>query len=144
MKHLAAPFPSFLRRLAVLALVYGLCATAAHAQPTVTAPAISNLGANQVTLTLRSSATGTGYFTLLTGSETAGTPAQTAAGQILGGAAAFRHGSLPLTAATNGTYTVCNLSSNTHYAVCFTAADTSPSRPGSTPRSPSRPPRRRT
>ena len=89
--------------------------------PTLTKPTISNLGANQVTFTFRSSATGTGYFTLLIDSETAGTAAQTAVGQNASGTTAYRHGSLPLTAVTNGTYTVSNLTENTHYTLCFTA-----------------------
>ena len=91
--------------------------------PTLTKPTISNLGANQVTFTFQSSATGTGYFTLLTASETAGTPAQTAAGKNASGTTAYRQGSLKLTAAANGTYTVSNLSAATHYTVCFTADD---------------------
>ncbi len=102
----------------VVAFVCGGLSAAAQG---LSSPITSNLGANQVTLTLQSSATGTGYFTLLTDGETAGSAAQTAAGQNSVSATAFRHGSLPLTATIDGTYTVHNLTENTHYTVCFTA-----------------------
>jgi MBG domain/IPT/TIG domain len=81
----------------------------------------ANVGANQVTLELTSSATGTGYFTLLPGaSTTCGTAAQTVAGENSAGAAAFRTGSLRLTATVAGNYTVKNLTASTAYTVCFT------------------------
>jgi hypothetical protein len=92
--------------------------------PFLTVPAVSNLGANQGTLTLQADSTGTGYFTLLSGSGTAcGTGAQVAAGQDSAGATAYRHGSLHLAANVPGSYTVRNLAQSTGYTVCFTADD---------------------
>jgi len=80
----------------------------------------ANLEANQVTLQLTSSASGTGYFTLLPGSgATCGTAAQTAAGEDATGTVVI-HGSLSLTASTQGQYTVRNLMASTAYTVCFT------------------------
>jgi hypothetical protein len=79
----------------------------------------ANPGANQVTLELTSSAAGTGYFTLLADAK-CGTAAQTVAGQDSAGAAAFRIGSLPLTAKVAGIYTVKNLTASTAYTICFT------------------------
>jgi len=94
------------------------------ATPTLTTPTTSNLGANQVTLGLESSATGTGYFTLLAGTGTVcGTGTQVKNGQSSTGAAAFRRGSLKLTANTAGAYTVRNLLQSSAYTVCFTADD---------------------
>jgi hypothetical protein len=94
------------------------------ATPTVTIVGTSNLGANQVTLSLQSSQTGTGYLTLLTGSGTAcGTGTQVKAGQTSTGSAAFRRGSLKLTANVAGAYTVRNLVQSTAYTACFTADD---------------------
>ncbi len=43
-------------------------ATAVPLPPNLSTPTMSNVGANQATLTLTSSETGTGYFTLLAGS----------------------------------------------------------------------------
>ncbi|MBK8478626.1 MAG: hypothetical protein IPL39_20800 [Opitutaceae bacterium] len=101
---------------------FAFLAVAAFAQPTLTAPATSNLGAGQVTLALKSSAAGTGYFTLLEGSAPKlGTGAQTKAGKDGNGAAAARFGSLKLAANTTGVYTVDNLKAGTPYTVCFTA-----------------------
>jgi len=98
--------------------------TTSAASPTVTIVGTSNLGANQVTLSLQSSATGTGWFTLLPGSGTAcGTGAQAQAGQDSTGAAAFRRGPLGLTADTAGAYTIRNLVQGNAYTVCFTADD---------------------
>jgi hypothetical protein len=92
--------------------------------PTLITPAVTNLGANSATLALQSTATGTGYFTLLPGNNaTCGTGTQTKAGQDNLGNPAFRIGSLPLTAGTTGYYTVRNLSQGTLYTVCFTAED---------------------
>ncbi len=95
------------------------------APPNISTPATSNVGANQVTLTLTSSATGTGYFTLLAGSGTScGTGTQVKAGTDAGDTTAPYHGSLPLTTATPGAYTVHNLIQSTPYTVCFTADNT--------------------
>ncbi len=92
--------------------------------PTLTTPTTTNLGTNQVTLNLKSNATGTGYFTLLSGSGTAcGTGAQVKLGQTAGGVTAPYHGSLPLIAATAGAYTLRNLTQSTAYTVCYTADD---------------------
>ncbi len=113
--------------LTMPALLVALLAGTAMAVPptvTLTTPTTSNLGANQVTLNLTSSATGTGYFTLLTGTSTAcGTGAQVKAGQTSGGVTAPYHGSLPLTAAATGQYTGRNLPQSTAYTACFTAED---------------------
>ncbi|MBK8478620.1 MAG: hypothetical protein IPL39_20770 [Opitutaceae bacterium] len=99
-------------------------AVSALAQPTLTAPVPNNLGAGQVTLTLQSSAAGTGYFTLLEGATVApGSGAQTKAALDANGAAAARFGSLRLAANTAGIYTVRSLKSGTQYTVCFTADD---------------------
>ena len=112
------PYIAFSDGLSGKATVMKLSAVAV----TLTPPATSNLGANQVTLALQSSATGTGYFTLLAGSgATCGTGAQVKAGQTGTGAGAPYHGSLPLVAGTPGSYTVRNLAAATSYTVCFTA-----------------------
>ena len=90
--------------------------------PTFTTPATENVGTGLATLVLQSSGTGSGYFTLLTGSGAAcGTGAQVAAGQTSTGTTAPYHGSLPLIANTPGRYTVRNLTQSTAYTVCFTA-----------------------
>ena len=107
---------------AAAALLLG--ASTGFAQPTLTVPATGNLGAGQVTLTLKSSAAGTGYFTLLEGDKVApGSGVQTKAGKDGNGVAAARFGSLKLTANTAATYTVRGLSACTAYTVCFTADD---------------------
>lgn len=81
----------------------------------------ANPGANQVTLQLTSTATGTGYFTLLAGaSATCGTATQTAAGLSSAETTAYRIGSLQLTTSVTGSYTVKNLTASTAYTVCFT------------------------
>jgi VCBS repeat-containing protein len=90
--------------------------------PILIAPTVSILGAGQATLSLASSETGTGYFTILSPAETAGTATQTAAGKNAAGTVT-RHGSLALTAATAGSYTVRNLAAETTYTVVFTAKD---------------------
>jgi Bacterial Ig-like domain (group 3)/Divergent InlB B-repeat domain len=108
--------------LALALLPSPLTTTASAA--TLTIPATSYLGANQVTLNLTSSATGTGYFTLLNGSGVpCGVGTQVKVGQTAGGAAAPYHGSLPLIAATTAPYTVRNLPQSRSYTVCFTADD---------------------
>ncbi len=89
--------------------------------PTLTTPVITNLGANQATLVLKSSGNGTGYFTLENG-VACGTGAQIKTGHNGSGASAY-HGSLPLTAATDATYTIRNLTQTTSYTACFTADD---------------------
>ena len=92
--------------------------------PTLTTPTTSNVGTNQITLNLKSSATGTGYFTLLNGSGTAcGTGAQVKLGQTSGSVTAPHFASLPLTAATTAVYTLRNLPQTTASTVCFTADD---------------------
>ena len=112
-----------LRRVAllgwVLSAVGALCA-----QPTLTVPATSNLGAGQVTLTLKSSAAGTGYFTLLEGPAPApGSGTQIKAGQDGTGAPAARFGSVKLAANTAAVYTLRELKACTAYTICFTADD---------------------
>lgn len=105
-----------------LAVAFLFAAVTVSAQPTLSAPATSNLGTGQVTLTLKSSAAGTGYFTLLEGATAVpGSGAQTKEHKDGNGAAAARFGSVPLKAATAGAYTVRNLKANTPYTVCFTA-----------------------
>ncbi|MBK8478623.1 MAG: hypothetical protein IPL39_20785 [Opitutaceae bacterium] len=117
-------FCSAVRSGGLLVAAFAFLAVAAFAQPTLTAPATSNLGAGQVTLTLKSSAAGTGYFTLLEGaSPVIGTGAQTKAGVDGNGAAAARFGSLKLAANTVATYTLRDLKACTLYTVCFTADD---------------------
>ncbi len=92
--------------------------------PALTAPATSNLGANQVTLTVQASENGTGYITLLSGSGTpCGTGAQVKAGLDSNGSPAFRRGSLKLSANSSGSYTIANLIQTTNYTACFTADD---------------------
>ena len=113
------------RTLALLAISLAtLVGTASAAAPTLTTPTFSNVGANQVTLNLKASATGTGYFTLLSGSGAAcGTGTQVKAGQTSAGGTAPYHGSLPLTADSAGAYTLRNLTQSTAYTACFTADD---------------------
>ena len=102
-----------------------LCqATPPPPPPTLTAPRANNVGANQATLLLKSSGTGTGYFTLLAGSGTpCGTGTQVKSGQTAANTTAPYHGSLPLFANVSSHYTVRNLTQSTPYTVCFTADD---------------------
>ena len=102
-------------------------ATSLYAQwhITLTPPATGTPGANQVTLSLRSGATGTGYFTLLAGSGAAcGSGASVKSGKAVDGTTqAYRYGSLQLTENTAANYTIRNLPASTDYTVCFTADD---------------------
>ena len=82
----------------------------------------ANLGANQVTLQITSPNAGKASLTLLQGSATCGTAAQTAAGTDSTGTAAFRIGSLTLVSATTGSYTVRNLMQSTAYTACIADA----------------------
>ncbi len=92
--------------------------------PVLTAPTTADIGANIATLTLKADSTGTGYFTVLTGSGmTCGSGTQVKNGQASTGAAAYRRGSLALTANTLSSYAVRNLTQSTDYTVCFTADD---------------------
>jgi len=101
--------------LAIMAVSLCVAMPIAFAQTTV-----ANLGANQVTLQLTSTTTGTGYFTVLPGSNTlCGTTLQTIEGKDSNGVVAI-HGSLPLTANVNSSYTVRKLTQSTAYTVCFT------------------------
>jgi hypothetical protein len=111
-----------------------MVASVCFATPTLTAPSTTNLGANMATLTLKSDGTGTGYFTLLYGSNAScGTGTQVKAGQTGGGSAAPYFGSLLLTADTDGHYTVRNLTQSTAYTVCFSADSPSGSNLNPTP-----------
>ena len=66
----------------VLLFTLSFAALCSAAPPTLTTPTFENVGAGMATLVLKSSATGTGYFTLLHGSGAAcGTGAQVKAGQ---------------------------------------------------------------
>jgi CARDB/Putative Ig domain len=99
-------------------------ALAVSTGPTITVPTTTNMGANQVSLNLTSSATGTGYFTLLYGyGADCGSGVQVQAGQSGPGIPAPYHGSLPLTAYTTASYTIRNLAQNSTYTACFTADD---------------------
>ncbi len=119
-----APYPFRLVVTRLLAVLGALVAATLCAQPTLTTPATSNLGAGQVTFTFKSSAAGTGYFTLLEGAApAAGSGVQTKAGKDGRGAPAARFGSVKLTANTAATYTLRELKACTPYTVCFTADD---------------------
>ena len=83
---------------------------------------ITNLGANQATLNLSGMSAGTAYITLLDGGAICGSAAQIKAGEDNKGAAAFRTGSLALSASVSGAYTVRNLMENTNFSVCVTDA----------------------
>ncbi|WP_348270073.1 Ig-like domain repeat protein [Edaphobacter paludis] len=103
----------------MLTSLLGLGTVCAGAQTTGTI-GTANLGANQVTLNLASSAAGEGYFTILPGSSaTCGTAAQTASGEDSTSTVVL-HGSLALVANTAGQYTVRNLTGSTAYTACFT------------------------
>ena len=92
------------------------------APPPLLTPVTENVGANQATLLLQSGGTGTGYFTLQSGSSTpCGTGAQVMSGVTGTGVIAPYHGSLPLSANVAGRYTVRNLTQQSTYTVCFTA-----------------------
>jgi len=98
--------------------------TVAGIPPVLTTPTTENVGANLATLVLQADSTGTGYFTLLSGSAVdCGTGAQVKAGTDSTDTAAPYHGSLPLTANTQARYTVRNLPESTTFTVCFTAAN---------------------
>ena len=116
------------RSLLTLALLAFTLATAAGiataGETTLTPPALSNLGANQVTLTLQSDQTGSGYFTLLAGNDAlCGSGDQVKAGLTNADVMAPYHGSLSLIAATPAEYTLRNLTQSTPYTLCFTADD---------------------
>jgi len=81
---------------------------------------LSNLGANQITLNLTSTTTSTGYFTIVTGSASCGSAAQTESGESSNAAAAYRIGSLALTANVASAYTVGSLVASTAFTACFT------------------------
>lgn len=101
-------------------------ASVCFAAPTFTNLSTANVGTNMATLVMQSTETGTGYFTLLTGSSpNCGTTAQVKAGKTASDAKAPYSGSLPLTAVTDGFYTVRNLTQSTIYTACFTAEGTS-------------------
>jgi hypothetical protein len=90
--------------------------------PALTVPSLETTGAGLATLLLQSDSNGTGYFTLLSGSgATCGSGDQVKAGRTGTDTPAPYRGSLPLTAATTGKYTVRNLTQSTPYTVCFTA-----------------------
>jgi len=104
-------------------ILMGIQLIASDDTPSLTIPNLENVGAGMATLLLQTSEDGTGYFTLLAGMDTAcGTAAQVQAGLTSTGTTAPYHGSLPLTADTQGRYTVRNLTQLTDYTVCFTAA----------------------
>ncbi len=99
-----------------------------------TTPTTSHVGTNMAMLNLQSSGSGTGYFTLLSGSYAAcGSGAQVKAGQTSAGTTAPYHGSLPLVANTLGHYTVRNLTQSTAYTICFTAENPTGSNLQTTP-----------
>jgi hypothetical protein len=117
--------------LNVITLLLSMVITAVcFAAPTLTTPSTENVGANIATLLLQSSDAGTGYFTLLSGSNAdCGTGNQVSKGLDSLGNQAFRIGSLPLSADTTATYTIRNLAQDSAYTVCFTAdssGDTAP------------------
>lgn len=104
------------------------------AAPTLVTPTFENVGSGMATLVMQSSDTGTGYFTLLRGSNTScGTGAQVAAGKTNIDAVAPYLGSLSLTANVAGRYTLRNLTENTDYTACFTADSPSGSNLNITP-----------
>jgi hypothetical protein len=120
----------------VIALLIAILVTpvCVAAMPALTTPTTTNVGANIVTLILKSSGTGTGYFTLLYGSSAnCGTGAQIKGGQTGSGAIAPYFGSLLLTADTDGQYTIRNLLGSTDYTACFTAESPSGANLNSTP-----------
>ena len=105
-------------RICLAMLVVGAAGRVAGASPQLLT--VSNLSSNLVTLNLSATANGTGYFTLLPGSNAiCGTAAQTAAGQDSSSNPVI-HGSVALTANTPTPYTVRNLSGSTAYTVCYT------------------------
>jgi hypothetical protein len=106
----------------VITVFLTMLTSVSFADPILTTPTVTNVGAGSATLVLHSSDNGTGYFTLLNGSAaTCGSGAQVKAGQNGGGAAAPYFGSLLLTAGMDGYYTIRNLKSGTNYTICFTA-----------------------
>ncbi len=105
-----------------LVLLFCWAARLFAAPPVLTPPTTENVGANLATLILQSGGTGTGYFTLLTGSDApCGSATQVVAGQTNAGITAPCHGSLPLNADATGRYTIRNLTQQSPYTVCFTA-----------------------
>ena len=118
----------------ITALLALMVTSVCFAAPTLTTPSTTNVGANMATLVLQSGDTGSGYFTLLYGSNAScGTGTQVKAGQTDSGAAAPYSGSLLLTANTDGNYTVRNLTQSTDYTVCFTADSPTGSNLNATP-----------
>jgi len=107
---------------AITLLLAVMVTSVCFAAPTLTIPSTMNVGANMVSLVLKSSDDGTGYFVVLTGGDaTCGSGDQTKTGLDNLGAPAFRFGSIMLTADTDGYYTVRNLIQNAAYTICFTA-----------------------
>lgn len=100
-------------------MITSLC----FAVPTLTIPAVKNVGANMVTLILQSNENGTGSFTINTGSNVnCGDGTKVAFGPYSSGS---YHGSLPVFANVTGNYTVRNLTQDTAYTACFTAYSSS-------------------
>lgn len=107
---------------ALTVLLVIVSASVCFAAPTFTNLSTANIGANMATLIMQSTENGTGYFTILTGSSPdCGTSVQVKAGKTATDAAAPYFGSLPLTAVTDGFYTVRNLTQSTAYTTCYTA-----------------------
>jgi hypothetical protein len=114
-----------------LLLVTILTAVCFAATPDLITPSTRNVGANMATLALHSSETGTGYFTLRSGSNAnCGDGNKVAFGPYSSGS---YHGSLPLFANVSGNYTVRNLTEHTAYTLCFTADSPSGSNLNPTP-----------
>ncbi|MCX7111996.1 MAG: hypothetical protein NTX45_18090 [Proteobacteria bacterium] len=106
--------------LAATALLAG--SALAVSVPILTTPATENVGAGMATLILQYNAAGSGYFTLLAGTDAlCGSGTQVKAGLDSSGAKALYRGSMTLTANTQSKYAVRNLTQSTAYTVCFTA-----------------------
>ena len=125
-------YTSFIGLIALLALLTPIGFAAAA--PALSIPATENIGAGMATLLLQTDSTGTGYFTLLAGSNAlCGSGTQVKEGLDSSGARALYRGSLTLTANTQGKYAVRNLTQSSVYTVCFTADSPSGSNLNATP-----------
>lgn len=104
----------------ITVLLVMMITSVSFAATTFTNLSTADMGSNMATLVMQSNETGTGFFTLLTGSNpVCGNSGQVKAGKTASNEVAPYFGSLPLTATSS--YTLRNLSQSTDYKACIAA-----------------------
>ena len=104
----------------ITVLLVMMITSVSFAATTFTNLSTANIGSNMATLVMQSNESGTGFFTLLTGSNpVCGNSGQVKAGKTASDEVAPYFGSLPLTATSS--YTLRNLSQSTDYKACIAA-----------------------